>query len=397
MHAPLAPQIRVEWHRLATLEAIAGEWKDLAARALERNVFLEPSFALAAAPVFGRDAKALLVRSAAGRLIGMFAMQTRDWRRGQVPALLTGYIHPFAPLGTPLVDGEQAAAAIGAWLDHLLHDGDLPRVAMLPLIPQDGPFAASLDDALQRRGLRSAHLGAHRRAMLIPGPDREHYIEQALGSQTRRRLARTRRRLAERGELTTTPMAGPETVAALTRTLLDIEARGWKGRAGTAIAADPQVRNFVESALDRLACEGQVHGEVMSLAGEPIAAIIMLRSGPDLWGWKIAYDERFAHYSPGVQLMIDATRKLLADPSVASLDSCATPDHPMIDHLWRERLALSDRLISLRPGFSPAFLLAKTEETARRRAIAIAKKIYQRFGRCLRRSGVTPDRAASAG
>ena len=28
-------------------------------------------------------------------------------------------------------------------------------------------------------------------------------------------------------------------------------------------------------------------------------------------------------------------------------DSCATPDHPMIDHLWRDRLAMADLMIAL--------------------------------------------------
>ena len=45
--------VRVEWRPLAELGAIAAEWRELAARALEPNVFYEPAFALAAAPVFG--------------------------------------------------------------------------------------------------------------------------------------------------------------------------------------------------------------------------------------------------------------------------------------------------------------------------------------------------------
>ncbi len=53
----------VEWRKLSELEAITAAWRDLAARALEPNVFYEPAFALAAAPVFGRDAGAVLVWS----------------------------------------------------------------------------------------------------------------------------------------------------------------------------------------------------------------------------------------------------------------------------------------------------------------------------------------------
>ena len=87
------------------------------------------------------------------------------------------------------------------------------------------------------------------------------------------------------------------------------------------------------------------------LDGRAIAAIVTLRSGDAAWCWKIAYDEAFARYSPGVQLLLDVTEALLADPRIARADSCATPDHPMIDHIWRERLSLSDRLmcVALRP------------------------------------------------
>ena len=73
----------------------------------------------------------------------------------------------------------------------------------------------------------------------------------------------------------------------------------------------------------------------------PIAAMVTLRSGAAAWCWKIAYDESYARYSPG---RADPARTspsgLLDDPSIARADSCATADHPMIDHIWRERLGI---------------------------------------------------------
>ena len=50
----------------------------------------------------------------------------------------------------------------------------------------------------------------------------------------------------------------------------------------------------------------------------------------------------------------------------------------MIDHVWRERLALSDRLIALRPSALP-FALACRIETLRRSAIAAAKAVRDRL------------------
>jgi hypothetical protein len=69
------------------------------------------------------------------------------------------------------------------------------------------------------------------------------------------------------------------------------------------------------------------------------------------------------------------TQALLDDPMIARADSCAPADHPMIDHIWRERLALSDRLVRLTPGPSARFAIAAWLEAPRRRAIALAKAL----------------------
>ena len=41
MHAPLSPAFRSEWCSVAALEPIAAEWRALATRALEPNVFYD--------------------------------------------------------------------------------------------------------------------------------------------------------------------------------------------------------------------------------------------------------------------------------------------------------------------------------------------------------------------
>ena len=52
-------------------------------------------------------------------------------------------------------------------------------------------------------------------------------------------------------------------------------------------------------------------------------------------------------------------------------DSCATANHPMIDHIWRERLMLCDRLIGVRP--QAPFSSARRLEMLRNAAIGAAK------------------------
>jgi hypothetical protein len=74
----------------------------------------------------------------------------------------------------------------------------------------------------------------------------------------------------------------------------------------------------------------------------------VLRHQDRAFFFKLGIDERFARYSPGVQLTLDLTRHLCADPAIASADSTASADHPMINPIWRGRFAIGDVLIPLR-------------------------------------------------
>ena len=375
MHGTIESVFRVEWRPLAELAAIAADWRALAARALEPNVFYEPSFALAAAPVFGRDAGAGLVWSAgaAPRLVGFFPARLERRRYGIVLPVLLGWTNPYAPLGTPLVNRDAATAVIAAWFDHLAGHPELPNIVLLPYLPQQGALAQALDQAVAARGGKQASLARQQRALLAPKDQRVGYLDRAIGRKKRKELRRQRKRLAEGGVVMRGTAGAPATVANALDDFLALEAGGWKGRAGTAARANRDLRNFFETALAQLAGEGKARIDRLFIDARAIAAIIVLRSGASVWCWKIAYDESFARVSPGVQLLADVTQALLDDPAIARADSCASENHPMIDHVWRERLPLASRLISVTPGPSFRFTLACTLEGFRLAAIGAAK------------------------
>jgi CelD/BcsL family acetyltransferase involved in cellulose biosynthesis len=249
--------------------------------------------------------------------------------------------------------------------------------------------AAALRDCLRERGRPQAAFGSHRRAMLAPGQGREDYVVHAVNAKMRKELARKQRRLSDLGEVAHDAATDPLAVRAALQDFLALEEKGWKGRAGTATAQDTALRHFMESVVVGLARRGQARADSLSVSGQPVAITVLLRSGACAWLWKIAYDEAFARLSPGMQLTRDITAALLRDETLAATDSCATADHPMIDHLWRERLALSDLLISLRPNDHSAFKVACSLEALRRNARNAARFIRDKV--------VRPARAADGG
>jgi CelD/BcsL family acetyltransferase involved in cellulose biosynthesis len=368
MLAPSDTVLSTEWRPLASLDGIVAEWQDLAGRAAEPNVFYEPAFARAAAPVFGADVGAVLVWSAGYRLSGLFPVRIERSRYGLPFPLLVGWTHPFAPLGTPLIDRDAIAPVLGAFLDHLA-GSTLPPHLLLPCLTEDGPVAAAFDQAIAARDGRQVAFASHRRALLRP--DRSD--GGAISHKKRKEFARQRRRLAELGPLGFTIAASPMEVAEALPEFFALEANGWKGAKGTAAAQSPAVRQFMDEAVNGLAGQGKAEIACLRLADRMVACGLTLRSGDGAWFWKTAYDEGLARLSPGVLMTLDLTAALKGERAPAFVDSCAAPDHPMIDHLWRERRPLSDRLITVRPG--PAFALACRLEAMRRTAITAAKRV----------------------
>ena len=363
---------RAEWQTLTALGSLREEWRALADNALEPNVFYDPAFALAAAPVFGEPG-AVLVWSKSGKLIGLFP--ARIERRYAVSTTLTGWTHPYAPFGAPLVDRDEAEAAIAGFLDHVETAERLPKLVLLPFVATEGAFAAALAKVLLRHGGALEIFGAHQRALLAPSAERLTYLDRALAHKKHKELRRQRRRLLDKGQLKTLTARDPDEIPRALADHLALEASGWKGRRGSAAAQDGAVRGFMEAAMLALAADGNVRIDRLMQNNHPLASTITLRNGTSAWFWKIAYDEDFSRHSPGVQATLDLTERLLAEPDVLRADSCATADHPMIDHLWRERLALGDLLIAPSRSALAHFRLARRLEPLRRALIVAAKTV----------------------
>ena len=117
---------------------------------------------------------------------------------------------------------------------------------------------------------------------------------------------------------------------------LALEHSGWKGAQGSALASHQATARMFREALFGAAGRGRLERLTLSLDDEPIAMLANFITPPGAYSYKTAFDERFARYSPGV-LVQRENLALLDRRGIAWCDSCAAADHPMIDHIWRER------------------------------------------------------------
>ena len=77
-----------------------------------------------------------------------------------------------------------------------------------------------------------------------------------------------------------------------------------------------------------------------------------------------------------MQLTLELTRHLCADPAIATADSTASADHPMINPIWRGRFAIGDVLIPLRKN-DPVVSLIHAALSLRRRLRDLARHAVQ--------------------
>jgi CelD/BcsL family acetyltransferase involved in cellulose biosynthesis len=269
------------------------------------------------------------------------------WRAYNIPLPALVSADPYGTLGTPLLDRTMAADAAAALMHQARKAG--AHALILRDVSLDGAAIEAFNEALRQSGMHPLVLRSHVRASLDATRDAEELLREALGPKKLKELRRQRHRLAEHGAVRFEVSRTRDEVAAALEVFLTLEASGWKARRGTALKLDEGDASFIRRATSALAETGQCEIATLHAGDTPVAAAIVLRHQDRAFYFKVGIDERFAKLSPGVQLTLDLTRHLCADPAIATADSTAGADHPMINPIWRGRFAIGDVLIPLRP------------------------------------------------
>lgn len=342
---------------LALYPATAGyelqqELDFLSNRVMEPNVFFTGRFLAPAMPrLEDRTVRLSVIRDeSAGRsrirFLMPFSVEKPGFSIGS--SILRAWSNPFGPLGTPLVDAEDAAETLDNMLEALGGPGTgLPAILVLPDLRLNGAFAQLLRAVAIGRNLPVTVTDTYRRPMLQSLLDGQSYLQKAISPEHFRELRRQWRRLDQLGALSYNVARQPADIRLRMEEFLLLEAAGWKGRSRTAMINDRYRAAFAREAITNLAETDGVRIHTLDLDGRAIASMIVFMTGGEAYTWKTAYDEEFARYSPGKLLVAELTEWHLDDANIARSDSCAVPDHPVMSRFWEEREEMGTLVVGL--------------------------------------------------
>ena len=334
----------------------------LAQRTLDRNIFFESPILRAAWPRLtsllaprGAWMMCLWESTGQGRNLRLF-MPVRIHKVG-LPAqmVLQPLANHYMPIGTPMLDRECADEAAETLL-RLLADPvlRLPQVVDFTWQRDGSATYCALQRAAKSLGLVSSRNTAFVRAALFPNPDDTSDPKPTLSKKRTRELARQMRKLQQFGPTKFCCARTTESVVDAIEGFMTLELTGWKGRKGTALYNHKKIAAFSRQVVSELASNNRC--EIFSLHqnNKPIASLIMLGRDGHLVPWKMAFDEKLSAYSPGMQVMVNATHSLKQRSNFVEADSLAIPNHTMMNRIWPDRVPIADLSISLRPDADPA-------------------------------------------
>ncbi|WP_235302896.1 GNAT family N-acetyltransferase [Sphingopyxis sp. MWB1] len=327
---------------LALSPALAEAWDRLADEASEPNPFAERWCLQSALHLLDpdRQTRLVLVRDGAdGPVIGVMPLALA-LRYGRLPMRhVAGWSHYHQFHGAPLVRAgfeHLFWSILLAWCDAAAWAQTMLLVRRLT---ENGPLHRAFVDVARMRGDRLEIVHREERALLESDFTPQAYWEASVRSKKRKELRRQANRLAEQGTVEFRHWRAGEPVEPWAEAFLALEAAGWKGRAGSALASQNDTAAWFRAIIVAAAEAGRLDMRALDLGGRPLAILINFLTPPGAFSFKTAFDEDFARYSPGV-LLQQENLALLDDPRIQWTDSCAAPDHPMIDSVWRERRQL---------------------------------------------------------
>jgi GNAT acetyltransferase-like protein len=179
----------------------------------------------------------------------------------------------------------------------------------------DIPYQDSRVSLLQQLGADPTLLTGHWQSVSIAAPEGWEPYWQSRSKDLRHNIERRERKAQRDGfELDLYSVHNPDEIGAAVDRYCDLETRGWKGEAGTALGRRQIEGRFYRELMVTMAQQKCACVYELRAGDRVIASRLVLSGGSRHLVLKTTYDESLKAYSPGVLLLHRMLRELFSVP-----------------------------------------------------------------------------------
>ncbi len=269
---------------------------------------------------------------------------------------------------TPVVEAAALDAAALELLARSLAEA-APAALAVDFVEAGSPTATAIPAALRAAGY-SIRSQARMHSPYIDLSSGAAAYFDGLESRKKRELRRRRRRLDEAGTVGFAVSDGPIGLTSLLDEAFGVEASGWKGRRGTAIASDPAVTAMYRSAAAWAASRGMLVVGTLRLDGRLLAFDLALEHRGAHYLLKTGFDPEAGRFAPAMQLRALMIERAF-DVGLASYEFAGTDDPWKIE--WTDTVRRIVRIDAYAPAVRGA--AAHVGDLAGRRLRRLGKRL----------------------
>jgi CelD/BcsL family acetyltransferase involved in cellulose biosynthesis len=302
------------------LDSLAYEWEQLAER-VDGSPFLRPGWILPWLRAFGTGKPEAITVRRGDELVAVLPMQRKRGR-------LSSAANWHSPVFGPLVADEEARDIL---LEGLFGAGR-PSVE-LSLLHGETDLLSHIDRSARDAGRRVVERPISACPVVDLAGSFEDY-EGRLSRNRRKSLRRGRRALEALGNVTFEVHDRVDGLDAELDEIFRVEASGWKGRRGSAIASQPKTARFYSDVAHWAAERGWLRLSTLRLDGRAIACDYTLEFQGSWYSLKSGYDEDYRAYGPGALLLREQLRHCF-ESGASCLELLGTEDSFKLS--WTDR------------------------------------------------------------
>jgi len=145
------------------------------------------------------------------------------------------------------------------------------------------------------------------------------HIFDKFSKNQRKSIKRVRKKLFDMGNVEFLTFNNESDIHWAFEKILELEKSGWKGKRGSPVSANAKYMKFYKNLINNFLPIHGVEVYLLSAQKKIIAGSLNLKSDDYVYGQKIAYDQNYGKFAPGISIADEILRKYSNDNSIKAI------------------------------------------------------------------------------